>query len=271
MTFIRTAYFCAPNLPQITQKVQALKEYLAQYYNMFHLILVFCFHILSSSFIKVLDDKRVAYVERWYLFSVKRFLENEEAFAAAPDFTNQTLYAKAYRLASVMPFHDVPRGGLMHDIANKADDPWVEDLKDTFATFQDCRRGSQRQALYVIPEMNTSLLGIMSVRFANQAMTNVKEHMTRNLPKYLKNVCTKYADILRQANNNENLAQGLTSGKIVDLQDAYITDGSYRSSALIFLCATRFYNRRFGRHCIVLTMSSDEGGDTGANVRNSAA
>ncbi|KAI8144137.1 hypothetical protein BJV82DRAFT_578182 [Fennellomyces sp. T-0311] len=153
---------------------------------------------------------------------LRRFLENEEAFAAAPDFTNQTLYAKAYRLASVMLFHDVPRGELMHDIANKADDPWVEDLRDTFATFQNCRRGPQRQALYVIPEMNTSLLGIMSVRFANQAMS-------------------------------------------IDLQDAYITDGSYRSSALIFLCATRFYNRRFGRHYIVLTMSSDEGGDTGAN------
>ncbi|KAI8142871.1 hypothetical protein BJV82DRAFT_579062 [Fennellomyces sp. T-0311] len=44
------------------------------------------------------------------------------------------------------------------------------------------------------------------------------------------------------------------------------TDGSYRNCALIFLCATRFYNRLFGRHYIALTMSSDEGGDTGANI-----
>ncbi|KAI8136803.1 hypothetical protein BJV82DRAFT_675607 [Fennellomyces sp. T-0311] len=112
-----------------------------------------------------------------------RFLENEEAFAATPDFTNQTLYAKAYILTSVVPFHDVPRG--------EAGDPWVEDLRDTFATFQDCRSGPQRQ--------------------------DVKEHMTQNLPKYLKNVCTKYADMLRQVNNNENLLQGLTSGKITSL------------------------------------------------------
>lgn len=46
------------------------------------------------------------------------------------------------------------------------------------------------------------------------SITDVKEHITRNLPQYLQNVLKKYASILQQSNNNQLLGPGLGVSRI---------------------------------------------------------